>query len=129
MSFEGKYKLKSSEHFDEYMKAVGVGMVTRKMANAATPVVEITINGDEYTLKTVTSFKTTEIKFKLGTEFEEKTADGRTVKTTFTKDGDKLIQVQKGEVDSTLTREFTPTEMKMTLVAKDVTCTRNYDRV
>lgn len=52
----------------------------RKMGNAATPTVEITKDGDTYTMKTITTFKTTEIKFKLGEEFEETTADGRVVK-------------------------------------------------
>ena len=55
-------------------------MVMRKMGNAATPTVEITLEDGTYSLKTITTFKTTEIKFKLGEEFEETTADGRTVK-------------------------------------------------
>lgn len=58
----------------------GVGLVMRKMGNAATPTVEITLEDGTYTLKTITTFKTTEIKFKLGEEFEETTADGRNVK-------------------------------------------------
>lgn len=58
----------------------GVGLVMRKMGNAATPTVEISLEDGVYTLKTITTFKTTEIKFKLGEEFEETTADGRTVK-------------------------------------------------
>lgn len=52
----------------------------RKMGNAATPTVEITEEDGTYTLKTTTTFKTTEVKFKLGEEFEETTADGRVVK-------------------------------------------------
>lgn len=56
----------------------------RKMGNAATPTVEITKDGDTYTMKTTTTFKTTEIKFKLGEEFEETTADGRVVKVRCT---------------------------------------------
>lgn len=52
----------------------------RKMGNAATPTVEITEEDGTFTLKTITTFKTTEIKFKIGEEFEETTADGRVVK-------------------------------------------------
>lgn len=127
-NFAGKWKLTSSENFDEYMKVLGVGLVTRKMANTATPVQEITESGDHYTIKTSTSFKTTEIAFDLGKEFEETTADGRKVKTIVTKDGNKLIQSQKGDKDSVLTREFNGDEMKMTLVADSVTCTRVYKK-
>ena len=52
----------------------------RKMGNAATPTVIIEKADDTYSLKTITTFKTTEIKFKLDEEFEETTADGRVVK-------------------------------------------------
>ena len=43
------------------------------------PTVEITEDGGEFELKTITTFKTTTIKFKLGEPFEEETADGRKV--------------------------------------------------
>jgi len=86
-------------------------MVTRKMGATVSPVVELTEKDGVYTLKTTSTFKSTEIKFKLGEEFDEETADGRKVKSTCTLEGNKLIQVQKGEKDTTIEREFTPTEM------------------
>lgn len=50
------------------------------MGNAAVPTVEITMSDDGvYQLKTITTFKTTCISFKLGEPFEEETADGRKV--------------------------------------------------
>ena len=55
-------------------------MVMRNLAAAAKPVTEIKQEGDEYIITTTTTFKTTEIKFKLGEEFEEETADGRKCK-------------------------------------------------
>jgi len=79
----GTYKLTKSENFEEYMKAIGVGMfiiknsgknasrefikkfiflkglVMRKMASTATPQTEITNTGDDWTIKTSTTFKTT----------------------------------------------------------------------
>merc|ERR1712071_335670 len=70
-----KYKLASSENFDEYMSELKIGL-TRKLGNSSTPVVEVTLNGDEYTLTTSSLLKTTTIKFKLGEEFEEERADG-----------------------------------------------------
>ena len=55
-------------------------MVMRNLAAAAKPVTEIKQEGDEYIITTTTTFKTTEIKFKLGVEFDEETADGRKCK-------------------------------------------------
>lgn len=89
-----------------------MGMVTRKMGATVSPVVELTEKDGVYTLKTTSTFKNTEIKFKLGEEFDEDTVDGRKVKSVCTLEGNKLIQVQKGEKNTTIEREFTPTEMK-----------------
>ncbi|XP_045595143.1 sodium/calcium exchanger regulatory protein 1 [Procambarus clarkii] len=130
----GKYKMESSENFDDFMKALGVGLVMRKMGNAATPTVEISLEDDVYTMKTTTTFKTTEVKFKLGEEFEETTADGRNVKSTITLEGNKMIHNQKGdeekkEKSSVLTREFTDTEMLMECKVDDIVCKRVYKRL
>jgi len=133
MAFEGTYELTKSENFNEYMKAVGVGMVMRNMAAAATPKSFITKDpaSDEWTVKTSTTFKTTEIKFKLGEEFKEETADGRKCLSTITQDGEnKWKHVQKCDGnDLVMYREFSDAEMKMTLEAPGVTCTRVYKRL
>ena len=42
----GRYKMTSSEGFDEFMKALGVGLMKRKLANSVTPVVVIEISDD-----------------------------------------------------------------------------------
>lgn len=44
------------------------------------PTTIISKEGDVITLKTVSTFKSTEINFKLGEEFDETTADDRKVK-------------------------------------------------
>jgi len=122
-----KYKLATSENFDEYMKALGVGLVTRKMGNTVSPVVELKKEGDVYTLTSSSTFKTTVISFEPGKEFDEETADGRKVKTTMTIDGNKLTQVQKGvDRTTTIVREFTADEMKAVMPVDDIICTRIY---
>ena len=91
----------------------GVGLVVRKMGNAASPVIELTQNGDEYTLTSQSTFKNSTIIFKLGEEFEEETPDGRKVKAVITQDGNKLVHIQKGEKETTIIREFSDNEVKM----------------
>ncbi|XP_021944577.1 sodium/calcium exchanger regulatory protein 1 isoform X1 [Folsomia candida] len=132
MPITGSYKLTKSENFEEYMKSVGVGLVMRKMAATATPTTEITQNGDDWNIKTSTTFKTTDIKFKLGQEFDEETADGRNCKSTITLDGDtKLVHSQKcGDQTLQILREFTDDEMKMTLEGPGgVVSTRVYKKL
>ncbi|XP_046739045.1 fatty acid-binding protein, muscle isoform X1 [Diprion similis] len=121
-----KYKLDKSENFDEYMKAIGVGLVTRKMGNSISPTIELTENNGEFSLKTSSTFKNSEIKFKLGEEFDEETIDGRQVKSVMTREGNKFIQVQKGDKETIIEREFTPTEMKAVMKLGDIVCTRVY---
>ncbi|XP_054279821.1 fatty acid-binding protein, muscle-like isoform X2 [Macrosteles quadrilineatus] len=127
--FNRKYKLATSDKFEEYMKALGVGLMTRKMGNTVSPVIELTENSGEYTLTSNSTFKNTAIKFRLGEEFEEETPDGRKVKSIITQDGNKLIHIQKGAKESKIIREFTNDEVKMLLTVDDITCTRVYKAV
>jgi hypothetical protein len=129
--FIGTWALDFSEKFDEYMKAVDVSYVTRKMAAVLKPNVILSVNGDTWTLKTESTLKVSETSFKLGEEYEETTPDGRTVMTTFTLDNDgKLVQEQKGKVPSIITRELIDDNTLLTTcVAKDVTCKRKYKKV
>jgi hypothetical protein len=83
------------------------------MGNAVSPVIELTKNGDEYTLTSQSTFKNTSITFKVGQEFEEETPDGRIVKTIITQDANKLIQVQRGAKETVIVREFSEDEVKM----------------
>jgi hypothetical protein len=41
--FIGRYRLVSSEGFDDFLKALGVGMVKRKLANSVSPVIVIDV--------------------------------------------------------------------------------------
>nr|WPK49590.1 FABP1 [Echiniscus testudo] len=128
----GKYKLESSENFDEYMKSIGVGLVTRKLGATASPTVTVTKEGDgKYRLKTETAIKTTDIAFRVGETFDEETLDGRKVTSVVTQPApNQLVQKQsKDDFESTISREFTPEGHTATLVHKDVTAKRHYKRI
>ncbi|XP_024622504.1 fatty acid-binding protein, heart isoform X4 [Neophocaena asiaeorientalis asiaeorientalis] len=79
-AFVGTWKLVDSKNFDDYMKSIGVGFATRQVANVTKPTTVIEVNGDTITIKTQSTFKNTEVSFKLGVEFDETTADDRKVK-------------------------------------------------
>nr|XP_057901898.1 cellular retinoic acid-binding protein 1 isoform X1 [Doryrhamphus excisus] len=82
-NFAGTWKMKSSENFDELLKALGVNAMLRKVAVAAAskPHVEIRQNGEQFYIKTSTTVRTTEINFHVGEEFHEETVDGRKCKS------------------------------------------------
>ncbi|XP_043830056.1 fatty acid-binding protein, adipocyte [Dromiciops gliroides] len=127
--FVGTWKLISSENFDEYMKEVGVGFATRKVAGMAKPSMIISVQGDVITIKSESTFKNTEISFKLGKEFDEVTADDRKVKSLITLEDGVLVQVQKWNGKSTkITRKLVDGKIVAECVMKDVTSTRIYEK-
>lgn len=58
----------------------GVGFATRQVGNVTKPTVIISQEGDKVVIRTQSTFKNTEISFKLGEEFDESTADDRNCK-------------------------------------------------
>jgi len=128
-AFCATWKLTDSQNFDEYMKAIGVGLATRQVANVTKPTAVISRDGDTVTLKTLSTFKNTEISFKLGQEFDETTADDRNVKSTLTLDGGKLVHLQKWDGKQTkLVREIKDGNMILTLTFEDVQSVRTYEK-
>ncbi|XP_006086935.1 fatty acid-binding protein, heart-like [Myotis lucifugus] len=128
-AFAGTWKLVDSNNFDDYMRSIGVDFATRQVASVIKPITIIEINGDTITLKTQSNFKSTEISFKLGVEFDETTADDRKVKSTVTLDGGKLVHVQKWNGQETkLVRELVDGKLILTLTHGNVVCTRTYKK-
>ncbi|KAM4689388.1 myelin P2 protein-like [Discoglossus pictus] len=125
--FLGTWRLEESNNFDNYMEALDVGFITRKAAAHLKPNVIISQNGNSYTVKTESTFKTHEFCFELGKEFDEKTADGRDTKTTLTLEGGVLVEVQKWDgKETTISRELKDGKMITTCKMGDVTCIRTY---
>jgi hypothetical protein len=130
----GGWQLTSSENFEELMKEIGVGWWYRKLGMMTKPNVYFELNGEEWTFKTLSSVSTTILKFKMGTQIDETTADGRSVKSTFKWDGDVMVQRQTktggGELVAETRREvLLDGTMRTTIKAGDVTATRMYSRL
>ncbi|KAF7254310.1 Fatty acid-binding protein, brain [Varanus komodoensis] len=128
-AFCATWKLIDSQNFDEYMKALGVGFATRQVGNVTKPTVIISQEGEIYVIRTQSTFKNTEIKFKLGEEFDETTADDRNCRSVVTMDGDKLVHVQKWDgKETSFVREIKDGKMVMTLTFGDIVAVRQYEK-
>jgi hypothetical protein len=84
-------------------------------------------------VKTKTALKNSEIKFKVGEEFEETRQDDVKVKSVFTQEGNKWTQVQtpldgSGKI-VTIIREFGDKQLTTTAKVGDVTSVRTYDKL
>ncbi|XP_059945333.1 fatty acid-binding protein, heart [Mesoplodon densirostris] len=128
-AFVGTWKLVDSKNFDDYMRSIGVSFANRQVANMTKPTTVIEVNGDTITIKTQSTFKNTEISFKLGVEFDETTADDRKVKSVVTLDGGKLVHMQKWNgQETTLVREIVAGKLILTLTHCSAVCTRTYEK-
>ncbi|XP_034419263.1 fatty acid binding protein 7, brain, a [Cyclopterus lumpus] len=128
-AFCATWKLVDSQNFDEYMKSLGVGFATRQVGNVTKPTVAISQDGDKLVVKTLSTFKNTEISSKLGEEFDETTADDRHVKSIFTMEGDTLVQVQKWDGKETkFVREIKDGKLVATLTFEGVQAVRTYEK-
>ncbi|XP_035285488.1 cellular retinoic acid-binding protein 2b [Anguilla anguilla] len=134
--FSGTWKMKTSENFEELLKALGVNVLLRKIAVAAAskPSVEISQQGETLSIQTSTSVRTTRISFTVGQPFAEATVDGRSCTSYPRWETDCKITceqvLQRGEGPKTAwTRELTNDgELVLRMSAGDVVCTRVYVR-
>ncbi|XP_033926928.1 cellular retinoic acid-binding protein 2 isoform X1 [Melopsittacus undulatus] len=135
-NFSGTWRMKSSENFEELLKALGVNVMLRKIAVAAAskPSVEIRQEGESFYIRTWTTVRTTEISFSIGQEFEEQTVDGRPCKSLAKWASENKVvceqRLLRGEGPRTgWSRELTNDgELILTMTADDVVCTRVYVR-
>merc|ERR1712133_67702 len=119
-AFKGKYERTWADQYDEFMKVLGVGMLLRKAATCSMPVVEITESAGVWSIKSSTTLKTIELKFKLNEEFE----DG------------KIVCVQKavkeGQKSTKSIRELVGNELVYTMTVDgvpDLLCVQKFKRV
>merc|ERR1711892_825339 len=135
-AFKGKYERTSAENYDEMLKVLDVNFLLRKAATASTPVLEVTEDGGNWTIKTSTTLKNMELKFKLGEPFDESTPDGRDVVATVTCEDGKIVCVQKakkeGQKSTRSVREMNGADelvYTMTVDGCDLVCVQKFKRV
>ena len=64
----GKWQMTSSDNFDAFMSALGIGYVTRKLGNASKPLVTVTHEGDkEFSFKQESLLKVSPISRPINT--------------------------------------------------------------
>ncbi|XP_022671613.1 fatty acid-binding protein-like [Varroa jacobsoni] len=127
--FNGIWKTVESVDYEDFLKAVDVGITWRVLSSGSKPSIEIAINGNQWTLKTHTLLKTHELKFTLGEEFIETRLDGVRVKTTCTLENGKLVQRSLGDKEIIIVRELHGDDLlKTTFSYKDITAIRVYKR-
>jgi len=132
-TFKGAWTEDSVENFDNFMKALDVNFVLRKVGNNTKANEEWIVDGDKITVKFTSTFKNKTLEFTLGNEIDEETMDGRKVKTTFTEENGKLVHSQVGKPHNCrYTREIQGDLLVVTMTVladTEVTAVRKFKKV
>ena len=126
----GRYEMVASNNYGEFLKAIGVDMMLRNLAEKFRPTVEITEDGERMTLQTLTALKNIRLDFTLGQTFDEEILDGRRARSVITQESNQLLQVS--EIDNerwSVDRTFSDGSMKEVLQSKGVVATRVYQKL
>ncbi|XP_052257744.1 sodium/calcium exchanger regulatory protein 1-like [Dreissena polymorpha] len=125
----GTWDYVSAEKMDEYMTATAVPDNLKEIIKKSKPTMNISQNGDSWSLKTTVSDKVEYKTFKVGEEFRSKSLTGQDVQCTVTMDGERMVETQKaGPVTIVITREVQGDQLVSTMTVGVVTATVYFKR-
>ncbi|XP_014639976.1 PREDICTED: fatty acid-binding protein, intestinal [Ceratotherium simum simum] len=114
MAFDGTWKVDRSENYDKFMEKMGINIMKRRLAARDNLELTITQEGNKFTVKESSTFRTTETVFELGVTFNYRLADGTELSGSWSPKGNKLVgkfkQVDNGN-KLTAVQEITDGEM------------------
>jgi hypothetical protein len=125
----GKYSFVSQENFEDYLKAEDVGMIIRNVLASTKPDMIVEVDGNNFTITTITSLKTIKMSFTLGKEYQSDPGTNKVGKYITNWKGDDTLFTQNVENPSaTSSIQFTNDQMIMTMTTNEITATRTFKR-
>ncbi|XP_072352290.1 fatty acid-binding protein, intestinal [Scyliorhinus torazame] len=91
MTFNGTWKAERNENYDKFMEQLGVNAVKRKLASHDNLKLIIQQDGNKFTIKESSTFRTKDTEFTLGVAFDYTLADGTELNGSWICEGDKLV--------------------------------------
>ncbi|KAK1342279.1 hypothetical protein QTO34_015035 [Cnephaeus nilssonii] len=117
MAFNGAWKIDRNENYDKFMEKMGINVVKRKLAAHDNLKLIISQEGNKFTIKESSAFRTAEIAFDLG--------------GTWSLEGDKLVgrfkRVDNGK-ELNAVREIVGGELVQTYVYEGVEAKRIFKK-
>ncbi|KAM5159423.1 fatty acid-binding protein, intestinal [Callospermophilus lateralis] len=131
MAFDGTWKVNRNENYDKFMEKMGINMVKRKLAAHDNLKLVITQEGNRFTVKESSNFRTIDIVFELGVAFAYSLADGTELSGAWSLEGNKLVgrfkRVDNGKELNTV-REITGDELIQTYMYEGVEAKRIFKK-
>ncbi|XP_010291635.1 PREDICTED: fatty acid-binding protein, intestinal [Phaethon lepturus] len=91
MAFNGSWKIDRNENYEKFMETMGVNMMKRKLGAHDNLKITIQQDGNKFTVKESSNFRTIDIEFTLGVNFEYSLADGTELTGSWNMEGNKLV--------------------------------------
>ncbi|KAJ7402084.1 Fatty acid-binding protein, intestinal [Pitangus sulphuratus] len=131
MAFNGTWKIDRNENYEKFMEAMGVNLMKRKLGAHDNLKITIQQDGNKFTVKEASNFRTIEIEFTLGVDFDYSLADGTEMKGNWNLEGNKLVgtftRKDNGKVLKAY-REIVGDELVQTYVYEGVESKRIFKR-
>jgi len=132
--FIGTWKLVASKNFNVYMKRTGTGFIHRWVSMLDRPLIDITVDGNEWLMDIRLLFKHVHCGFELNEQYVTR-LNNKTVTTkfTFSDDGELIQSLKKRRLldnNATITRYISADgQMVFKCQCEGVTAWRVYERV
>ncbi|XP_004612782.1 fatty acid-binding protein, intestinal [Sorex araneus] len=131
MALNGSWKVDRSENYEKFMEKMGINMVKRKLAAHDNLKLTISQDGNKFTIKESSTFRTIELAFELGVNFNYSLADGTELSGTWNMEGSKLVgkftRVDNGK-ELNAVREVVGDEMVQTYTYEGVEAKRFFKK-
>ncbi|NXN09616.1 FABPI protein, partial [Indicator maculatus] len=131
MTFNGTWKIDRNENYEKIMEAMGVNVMKRKLGLHDNLKMTIQQDGDKFIIKESSNFRTLDIEFTLGVNFDYSLADGTEVSGSWNIEGNKLVgsftRKDNGKVLQ-VCREIVGDELVQTSVYEGVEAKRIFKR-
>ncbi|NXT54360.1 FABPI protein, partial [Pluvianellus socialis] len=131
MALNGTWKIDRNENYEKFMEAMGVNIMKRKLGAHDNLKITLQQDGNKFIVKESSNFRTIEIEFTLGVNFEYSLADGTELTGSWNMEGDKLVgsftRKDNGKV-LTACREIVGDELVQTYVYEGVEAKRIFKR-
>ncbi|NXA53667.1 FABPI protein, partial [Nothocercus julius] len=131
MAFNGTWKVDRNENYEKFMEAMGVNIMKRKLGAHDNLKIVIQQDGNKFTVKESSNFRSIEIEFTLGVNFDYSLADGTELNGSWNAEGNKLVgkftRKDNGK-ELTALREIISDELVQTYIYEGVESKRIFKR-
>ncbi|KAM6220661.1 fatty acid-binding protein, intestinal [Rhynchocyon petersi] len=131
MAFDGTWKVDRNENYDKFMEKLGINVVKRKLAAHDNLKLIIKQEGNTVTIKESSNFRSIDITFELGVNFNYNMADGTELSGTWSIEGNQMVgkfkRVDNGKELNTV-REIINGELVQTYTYEGVEAKRIFKK-